>query len=109
MSELASKTCVPCMGGVPPLKGEELWSLQKHVPEWKVINDHHLQRTYLFPDFKAALDWVNRIAAVAEEAGHHPNLCFTWGKVEVSIWTHKIDGLVEADFILAAKIDELRS
>jgi 4a-hydroxytetrahydrobiopterin dehydratase len=107
LSELAAKTCVPCRGGVPPLKGDELKKLQAQVPGWEVVNEHHLHCEFKFPDFKQALEFVNRIGAIAEEQGHHPNICFTWGKVEVSIWTHKIDGLVESDFILAAKIDQL--
>jgi 4a-hydroxytetrahydrobiopterin dehydratase len=107
MSELASKHCVPCRGGVPALKGNPLHDLEKQVPGWKVVNEHHLTRTYEFPDFKSALDLVNRIGNIAEQEGHHPNICFTWGKVEVTIYTHKIDGLTESDFILAAKIETL--
>lgn len=108
MSILAEKTCVPCRGGVPALKGEELEKLHQQVPGWNVVEEHHLYRIFHFPDFKSALDFVNKVGAVAEEQGHHPNICFTWGKVEISIWTHKIDGLVESDFILAAKINAIR-
>jgi 4a-hydroxytetrahydrobiopterin dehydratase len=110
MSELASKTCVPCRGGVPPLKGKELVEIHKQLPQfahWKVINEHHVTRTFTFPDFKEALDFVNRIGAVAEEQGHHPDILLTWGKVEITLWTHKVDGLTESDFIMAAKIDKL--
>ena len=107
MADLASKSCVPCRGGVPALKDKELHELEKQVPGWKVVNEHHLARTYEFPDFKSALDLVNKIGNVAEQEGHHPNICFTWGKVEVTIYTHKIDGLTESDFILAAKIEKL--
>ena len=107
MSELAKKHCVPCRGGVPPLQGEELRRLAVQVPDWKVIDEHHITKSYLFPDFKTALDFVNRVGAVAEEEGHHPDLTLTWGKVDVKTYTHKIDGLTESDFILAAKIDEL--
>ncbi len=107
MSELAKKHCVPCRGGVPPLQGEELRKLAAQVAEWKVIDEHHITKSYLFPDFKTALDFVNRVGAVAEEEGHHPDLTLTWGKVDVKTYTHKIDGLTESDFILAAKIDEL--
>lgn len=106
MSDLAAKMCVPCRGGVPPLKGEELQKLNRQLPDWKVVNEHHLERIYHFPDFKQALDFVNKIGAIAEEQGHHPNICFTWGKVEVATYTHKIDGLTESDFILAAKIEQ---
>lgn len=107
MSELAAKHCVPCRGGVPPLQGEELRKLAAQVSDWKVIDEHHITKTFLFPDFKTALDFVNRVGAVAEEEGHHPDLTLTWGKVDVKTWTHKIDGLTESDFILAAKIDQL--
>lgn len=107
MTELADKKCVPCRGGVPPLIGSELDTLHKDVPSWKVVNEHHLHREYRFPDFKQALDFVNRVGAVAEEEGHHPDIFLAWGKVEVTLWTHKINGLTESDFIMAAKIDRL--
>ena len=107
MSDLAQKSCVPCRGGVPALKGEALRTLQAELPGWQVIDEHHLQRQFTFPDFAQALAFVNRIGVVAEKEGHHPNLCFTWGKVEVTTYTHKIDGLTESDFILAAKIGQL--
>ncbi len=107
MSDLAAKTCVPCRGGVPPLAGQELAQLQRQVPGWDVIQEHHLHKTHTFPDFKRALAFVNRVGELAEEQGHHPDIFLTWGKVEITIWTHKIDGLTESDFILAAKIDQL--
>lgn len=106
---LADKTCVPCRGGVPPLKGEELRGFSKQVPDWQVTNEHHLNREFIFPDFKQALDFVNRVGALAEEQGHHPDIFLTWGKVGITIWTHKVDGLTESDFILAAKINRLKS
>ena len=108
--QLAEKTCVPCRGGVPPLKGKELEQVHKQLPEWahwKVVNEHHIVRTFTFPDFRKALDFVNKVGAVAEEQGHHPDILLTWGKAEITIWTHKIDGLTESDFIMAAKIDRL--
>ena len=107
MSELASKTCVPCRGGIPPLKGQDLGLLQKQVPEWQVVYEHHLTRKFTFPDFKSALTFVNRVGEVAEEQGHHPDILLAWGRAEITIWTHKIDGLTESDFIMAAKIDRL--
>lgn len=107
MSELASKTCVPCRGGVPPLRGHNLANLQKQVPLWQVVNEHHVTREFTFPDFRKALDFVNRVGEVAEQQGHHPNILLTWGRAEVTLWTHKIDGLTESDFIMAAKIDKL--
>lgn len=108
MSELASKKCVPCKGGVPPLKGEALQALQKQVEGWNVVEEHHLLKSFKFPDFCNALEFVNRVGAIAEEQGHHPVITFTWGNVEITIYTHKINGLTESDFILAAKIDTLR-
>jgi 4a-hydroxytetrahydrobiopterin dehydratase len=107
MTELASKTCVPCKGGVPPLKGKELADLTRQVRGWKVIEEHHIEKSYSFPDFVSALEFVNRIGAVAEEQGHHPDILLQWGRATVTIWTHKIDGLTESDFILAAKIDQI--
>ncbi len=107
MSELAKKKCVPCHGGVPPLSPEERGALLEQVPGWSVEEGHHLARNYTFPNFVDALAFVNRVGDVAESEGHHPDLFLTWGKVGVKIWTHKIDGLTESDFILAAKIDAL--
>jgi 4a-hydroxytetrahydrobiopterin dehydratase len=104
---LADKECIPCKGGVPALKGAELQALQSEVPGWQVVNEHHLHKLYKFPDFKKALEFVNRAGAIAEEQGHHPDLLLKWGKVEVTVITHKIDGLTESDFILAAKIDRV--
>ena len=107
MSDLAQLTCVPCRGGVPPLTPEQIQPLEKQVPQWNVVNNHHLERHLSFPDFKAALDFVVRVGNLAEEQGHHPDILLKWGKVGITIWTHKIDGLTESDFILAAKIDRL--
>jgi 4a-hydroxytetrahydrobiopterin dehydratase len=109
MSSLAEKTCVPCRGGVPALKGAALHEFSHQLPNWKVIDEHHITRTFTFPDFKQALDFVNRVGAVAEEQGHHPDIFLAWGKVEITLWTHKVDGLTESDFIMAAKIDSLDS
>ena len=111
MTELASRTCVPCRGGVPPLMGKELADIHQQLPDFahcKVINEHHLTRTFTFPDFVKALEFVNRVGAVAEEQGHHPDIFLTWGKVEITLWTHKVNGLTESDFIMAAKIDRLQ-
>jgi 4a-hydroxytetrahydrobiopterin dehydratase len=105
--QLADKKCVPCRGGVPPIKGRELQGLQKVVPKWTAVNEHHLTRAYTFPDFKQALAFVNEVGELAEEQGHHPDILLTWGKTEITLWTHKIDGLTESDFIMAAKIDRL--
>jgi 4a-hydroxytetrahydrobiopterin dehydratase len=107
MAGLAAKTCVPCKGGVPPLKGAELEKLGRELPDWKIVNEHHIARGFKLPDFRTALDFVNKVGALAEEQGHHPDIFLAWGKVEITIWTHKIDGLTESDFILGAKIDRL--
>lgn len=105
--QLADKQCVPCRGGVLALKGKDLENLQQSVPQWNAINEHHILRRFTFPDFKQALDFVNRVGALAEEQGHHPDILLAWGKVEITLWTHKIDGLTESDFVMAAKIDRL--
>ncbi len=107
MSELASKTCVPCKGGTPPLKGEELEELRRQVPEWEVVEEHHLRRRFRFKNFRESLLFVNRVGELAEEQGHHPDIGFGWGYAEISVWTHKINGLTESDFIFAAKVDTL--
>jgi len=103
---LRTKHCVPCKGGVPPLRGDDLQRLAAQLPDWKLIAEHHLTKTFIFPDFKQALAFVNRAGAVAEAEGHHPDLLLTWGRVDVKTYTHKIDGLTESDFILAARIDQ---
>jgi 4a-hydroxytetrahydrobiopterin dehydratase len=109
MDDLASRKCVPCRGGVPPLQGEELKHLHRQLGSgWQVVDGHHLEKEYSFPDFRQALDFTNRLGEVAETEGHHPDICLGWGRVKVSIWTHKIDGLTESDFILAAKADRVR-
>lgn len=104
---LVAKTCIPCREGVPPLNGTELENLVAQVPGWQVVGGHHLWKAYTFPDFRAALDFVNRAGEIAETEGHHPDLFLSWGRVEVKIWTHKINGLTESDFILAAKIEQV--
>jgi 4a-hydroxytetrahydrobiopterin dehydratase len=106
-AKLASRDCVPCKGSVPPLSGARIQELLPAVPAWRVIKEHHLERTFTFPDFALALAFVNRAGAIAEEQGHHPDLALSWGKVTVTIWTHKIDGLTESDFVLAAKYNQL--
>ena len=104
---LSKKECVPCKGGVPPLKGQELEKLRELVDEWDVVEEHHITKTYKFPNFVKALAFVNRVGDIAEAQGHHPDIFLTWGKVSITMCTHKIDGLAESDFILAAKIDEI--
>ena len=107
MSDLAKKTCIPCKGGVPPLKGEKLDDLlEKLKNDWKIIKEHHLEKEYSFKNFKEALDFTIKVGELAENQGHHPDIFLAWGKVKLTIWTHKIDGLTESDFIFAAKADK---
>jgi len=107
--ELAKKSCVPCKGGVPSLKGEKIKQLQKELKDgWKIVHEHHLEKEYTFPDFEKALAFTNQVGEIAEQEGHHPDIYLSYGKVKIQIWTHKIDGLTENDFILAAKYDELK-
>jgi 4a-hydroxytetrahydrobiopterin dehydratase len=97
--------CVPCAGGVPRLSEPEAERLLGELSGWEVVEGHHLKKRHTFDDFRSALEFVNRAGAVAEREGHHPDICFGWGYVETLIWTHKIDGLTESDFVLAAKLD----
>ncbi len=107
MSELASRTCVPCKGGTPPLEGAELETLRRQLPEWEIVEGHHLRKAFRFKNFREALRFVDQVGELAEEQGHHPDISFGWGYAEVTVWTHKIDGLTESDFIFAAKVDTL--
>ncbi len=104
---LAEEECEPCKGGVEPLKGKELNQYHQQVPTWELVDGHHIAKTWKFPDFVKALDFVNHVGALAESEGHHPWIHFTWGQVHIELWTHKIGGLHASDFILAAKIDRL--
>ena len=109
MSGLASKRCLPCKGGVPPLKGAPLRALYHELGNgWKMVDDHHLVKEYRFKDFREALEFTNQVGELAEEQGHHPDIELSWGRVRLLVWTHKIDGLTESDFIWAAKADQLR-
>ena len=105
MSELADRQCVPCKGGVPPLTAEVMGPLLAQLDGWTVVEGHHLHKRYTLKSFAEALALVNRIGAIAEEQQHHPDLLLAWGRVDVTIWTHKIDGLTESDFVFAAKCD----
>jgi len=94
------------MGGVPPLQGDEVSRLLSLLGnDWQVVKGHHLEKKFDFPDFRQALAFANRVGEVAEEQGHHPDVYLAWGRVVLTIWTHKIDGLTESDFIFAAKAD----
>jgi 4a-hydroxytetrahydrobiopterin dehydratase len=108
-SLLAKKDCIPCRGGVPPLKSAELAELSAQLGhQWKIVDEHHLAKTFAFPNFQTALDFTVKIGAIAEAEGHHPDIALAWGKVGVTIWTHKINGLTESDFVLAAKVETAR-
>ena len=107
-NELAAQTCVPCRGGVPPLEGDELTGLRERLGGgWRVVEEHHLEKEFRLEDFRSALGFTNRVGKLAEEQGHHPDIHLSWGRVRLEIWTHKIDGLTESDFVLAAKVDKL--
>ena len=104
--DLSQKKCIPCSEGTAPLEGEALQAFVKKLkPGWSLIRDHHLEKEYRFKNFKQALAFTNAIGKIAEEEGHHPDIFLAWGKVKLTYWTHKIDGLSESDFIMAAKSD----
>jgi len=106
MSELSKKKCVPCTTGAKPIHGEQLLILFRDLEEgWECKDEKGLEKTYPFKNFKEALGFVNDIGKIAEEEGHHPDIELSWGKVKVSLSTHKIQGLSESDFILASKCD----
>jgi 4a-hydroxytetrahydrobiopterin dehydratase len=107
MGGLAEKQCVPCKGGVPPLGAPEIEGLLQQVQGWQAVDDHHLTKTFKFKDFVSALAFVDRVGAMAEEQWHHPDIFLAWGTARIDIWTHKINGLTESDFVFAAKCDAL--
>lgn len=108
MTDLALRECVPCKGDVPPLKGEQLTRLLESLgSDWQLVEEHHLDKTYKFSNFAEALEFANRVGALAEAVNHHPEIRLSWGWVRLIIYTHKIDGLTESDFIWAAKADGL--
>ena len=105
--ELCERKCIACSLGTPPLKGEKLQELLRQLSGWEVPDQQRLNKTFKFPDFAAALRFTNRVGKLAEEQAHHPDIQLSWGKVRIELYTHKIKGLSEADFVLAAKIDTL--
>src|ERR1700683_929003 len=106
-NDFASRRCVPCRGGVPPLQGEELAKLSAELPDWSGVERHHIEKNFLFPNFTSALAFVARIGEIAEEQGHHPDICFGWGYARVTNFTHKISGLTERDLLIEAEVDRL--
>ena len=105
---LADKECVPCKGGTPPLKPARIKELQSELSKgWKVVKNHHLEKQFKFKDFQEALDFTNEVGDLAESVDHHPDIYLAWGEVKLTLWTHKIDGLTESDFVFAAKVDKL--
>jgi 4a-hydroxytetrahydrobiopterin dehydratase len=108
MPGLAEQNCVPCKGGVPPLKGNDLNRMRGQLDaDWQVGGEHHLERKFKFKDFREALAFTNRVGELAEQQNHHPDIYLAWGEVKVTLWTHKIDGLTESDFVMAAKVDQV--
>jgi 4a-hydroxytetrahydrobiopterin dehydratase len=106
--DLASMVCVPCKGGVPPFTPKEIEPYLADLGnDWRVVEDHHLEKEFTFKNFREAFDFTNRVGELAEGIGHHPDIYLAWGKVKLTIWTHKIDGLHESDFVFAAKADRL--
>jgi 4a-hydroxytetrahydrobiopterin dehydratase len=105
---LAEKSCTPCRGGVPPLAREEAKRLHQQASDWSLLDDaHRIERKFTFRNFRAALAFVDKVGALAEAEDHHPDISFGWGYATVSLHTHKIKGLHENDFIMAAKIDRI--
>jgi len=107
-TQLVDQKCTPSEKGEKPIEGEEAERLLRQLAGWSVQGGKELSKGYTFPDFRQALDFVNRLGEVAESEGHHPDIYLTWGKVRVSLSTHSIGGLSKSDFILAAKADSVR-
>ena len=108
MDNLAQKKCVPCEGGIEPLGRSEIANYLEHVPRWEAAEDKKIERSYAMRDFAEALRFVNEIGRIAEEEGHHPDICIhNWNKVRITLWTHAIGGLSINDFIMAGKIDRI--
>jgi 4a-hydroxytetrahydrobiopterin dehydratase len=107
MENLANKQCVPCEGGVNPLTGSQLEHLQRELGEgWRVVDEHRLEKEFKFDTYREGVDFVNEVAAIAEEQNHHPAIYLGYGKVRITLWTHNIDGLSDNDFIVAARIEQ---
>lgn len=108
LEELAIKDCVPCKGGVPALEGDSLAALMRKLDgEWQLIDDHHIEREYAFDGYAPAVDFTNAVAELAEKQDHHPDILLSYGKVKVTLWTHKAGGLTLNDFVFAAKVEKM--
>jgi len=109
MSKLAEREIKPPRGeGARALPRAEIAALADQLgPGWQVIENHHLEKTFNFDNFQGALDFTNRVGDLAESVDHHPEICLTWGKAVITIWTHSVGGLSEADFVFAAHADRL--
>lgn len=108
MNNLSHKKCIPCKSSDSPFGKDQIQEYLKYIdPSWKVIDKQYLEKSYKFSDFKSALAFTNKVAQIAEEEGHHPDVYLSWGRVTLKIWTHKIHGLSMNDFILAAKSDQV--
>jgi 4a-hydroxytetrahydrobiopterin dehydratase len=107
---LTAKHCVPCEGGIPPLTPEQEETFHRHTPTWNLLREgtHRLRKQYRFRDFREAMSFVNRVAEIAEEEGHHPDISISYSRLDLELFTHAVEGLTENDFIVAAKIDDLR-
>lgn len=107
MSTLFKKKCVPCHKDTAPLERVDLIPLFDQLNlGWEVVDDHHLEKLFEFENFNEALKFTNEVAALAERENHHPDMLLSWGKVVVTLWTHKINGLSENDFVFASKVDQ---
>ncbi len=109
-NDLTKEKCLLCRGSDKPLKGDHLAHFVAKLPEnWELIEEHHIEKKFTFKNFQEALKFVNRVGELAESEGHHPDILLSWGKVVIKLWTHKMKGLSQNDFILAAKCDALYS
>jgi len=111
MSDLHQKNCIPCKGGVPPFDISEIHKYLKKINGWDVKenkDNFFLEKNFKFKNFLESQNFINKVADIAEKESHHPDIIFGWGYAKIQIFTHKIKGLVESDFILAAKIDKIK-
>jgi len=109
MENLSQKRCVPCEGGIDPLTRDQFEVYLEQLPDWTVLDDKSIEREFRFKDFVEAMAWVNKVAEIAEDEGHHPDIyVHGWNKVRITLWTHAIGGLSINDFVVASKIDRIR-